>query len=138
MYACMLVIRIDVIYKTNNGDLFLSQVFLVELRRIESELKTVNDELNDVNAKKKSAAWQLRKLRFLLVWQVLCRCVHYIFTMLTYLFFGFLHVTYVLLWLGANMVQTVLESQTSLIRYNPPRDSKPTDNKKSSDTPFWS
>merc|ERR1711881_278666 len=97
---------------------------------------------SEINAKKKSAAWQLRKLRFLMTWQVICRCVHYLSTTVQYLFFGFLHLTYVLLWLGTNMVQTVLESQTSLMSYNshirPAVEPKTSSEKPSTDTPFWS
>jgi len=124
---------------TNHRD-----VFLTELRRIESELKTVTDELDKVTADRKKAAWNRKKLRFLLAWQMICRCVHHFFTMITYLFFGFLHVTYVLLWLGASMVQTLLESQ-SFMTYNnhiraieAGKPSSSRSSRRSTDAPFWS
>ena len=120
----------------------LPQVFLIELRRIESELQCVTDELDKVTSERKKASWERKKLRFLLAWQIICRCFHHFFTMISYLFFGFLHVTYVLLWLGASMVQTVLESQSFLTGSNNHIQEKPTTSRSSSrrstDAPFWS
>lgn len=126
---------------TNHRD-----VFLIELRRIESELQSVTDELDKVNSDRKKASWERKKLRFLLAWQIICRCFHHFFTMISYLFFGFLHITYVILWLGASMVQTVLESQSfltgSLTGSNNHIQEKPTassrSSRRSTDAPFWS
>jgi len=87
------------------------QVFLEELKRIEGELETVDQQLNSINTEHKSTSWKVIKLRFQLFFQILMRCVHQVYTLLAFLFLNFLHVTYVTLSLSASVTKTILESQ---------------------------
>jgi len=87
------------------------EVFLEQLKRIEGELHVVEEKLGTVKSEHSSTGWKVLKLRCKLSYQIVMRCIHYVYTLFAFLFLNFLHVTYVTLSLSASVTKTILESQ---------------------------
>jgi len=86
------------------------QVFLDELKRIESELDEVNTKLSTIKSEYSKVSWNVTKLRFKLFFELIFRCFNKICALLSFLFLNSLHVIYVTLSLGASLAKTIIET----------------------------
>uniref|UniRef100_H2YV03 Uncharacterized protein n=1 Tax=Ciona savignyi TaxID=51511 RepID=H2YV03_CIOSA len=91
------------------------QVFLDNLKRIEAELTSVEDRLDDVNNRYRTASWQLTWLQLRRFSQLFFKVLVCLYTVIVFIVINTLQVLYVTLVIIANLLKNILETQTSAL-----------------------